>query len=207
MHFELVSYAFALLVAQFIPGPDFALVTRSSLVYGSRYGTYCALGIGTAILFHTTVIGFGGSYLLEQNDLLTNTILIISAFWILYLAWKAWPKNNKASGGEEEEITLPQKSSLYIQALVTNLLNPKCFLFIGVLSAPLLVPGNPSWMPFAIMAIAAGQAAVFWTLWSYLLRLGPLERVLTRHKVLMDRFFAILFTFFACYILYQVVFS
>lgn len=205
---DLIPYSLALLVSQFIPGPDFALVTRSSLVYGARYGAYCALGIGVAILFHTTVIGFGGAYLLEQNVTLTKVILGISALWILYLAWKSWPKKGARTEQEEDVVAeLPGRSQLFIQAAVTNLLNPKCFLFIASLSTPLLRTGSPSWMPFAIMAIAAGQGVVFWALWSYLLRLGPLERVLTRHKVGLDKFFSILFSCFACYILYLSLFE
>lgn len=203
----LIVFALALIVAQFVPGPDFALVTRASLVYGARYGVYCALGIGTALLFHTSVIAFGGSYLLKQNDTLTRCILAVSAVWILYLAWKSWPRKKKQPEGDSGEgRELPSRKSLYFQAGITNLLNPKCFIFVGVLAAPLLRPGNPSWYPLAIIIIAVGQAVVLWAAWSYLLRLGPLERIFTRHHALIDRVFSILFTCFACGVLYQVIF-
>ena len=205
---EFLLLALSLVVAQFIPGPDFALVTRASLIYGSRYGAYCALGIASAILFHCIVICVGGTYILQQNDLLTRCILSLSAVWILYLSWKTWPKKKKDSPAAEENanIPLPQKRELYFQAIITNLLNPKCFLFIAGLFLPLLANGHTLVTPIVITAIAVGQAAILWTAWSYAIKLGPLEKILTRNKNILDRAFSILFTLFALMIIYGVIF-
>lgn len=206
---ELLQLALLLVVAQFIPGPDFALVTRASLIYGSRYGTYCALGIGTAILFHCLVICLGGTYILEQNVLLTRSILAVSAIWILYLSWKTWPKKSKTAPApteEAENIALPRKRELYFQAVITNLLNPKCFLFIASLFISHLLPGHKPYIPYAITAIAAGQAVVLWAVWGYVIKLGPLEKILTRHKDVLDRAFSILFSVFAIMVMYEVIF-
>ncbi len=203
---ELLQFSLLLLVAQFTPGPDFALITRSSLIYGPRYGAYCALGIGSALFIHCSVICLGGAYLLSRNENLTRGILAVSAIWILYLSWKSWPRPQKQTNETQEaDFTLPGKKSIYIQAVVTNLLNPKCFLFLAALAAPLLAPGQPPHtIPF-IFLIAVGQAIVFWTIWSYALRLGPLEKRLVRHAKLIDRFFSILFALFALAILYEVI--
>lgn len=206
---DLLQLALLLIVAQFIPGPDFALVTRASLIYGTRYGAYCALGIGTAILFHCFVICLGGAYILEQNVLLTRSILAVSAIWILYLSWKAWPKKNKMvpdSKEEPDKDTLPRKRELYFQAVITNLLNPKCFLFIASLFMPRLLPGHKPYIPYAITAIAVGQAVVLWAVWGYVIKLGPLEKMLTRHKDVLDRIFSILFSVFAFMVMYTVIF-
>lgn len=204
---ELLNFALLLIVAQFIPGPDFALVTRASLIYGSRYGAYCALGIASAILFHCTVICVGGTYILQQNDSLTRCILALSAVWILYLSWKAWPKKKKNVQAEEDvTMALPRKRELYFQAVITNLLNPKCFLFISALAVPLLAKGHTLVTPIAITIIAVGQAAVLWAAWSYAIKLGPLEKILTRNKEVLDRLFSILFTLFALTIIYNTLF-
>lgn len=56
--------------------------------------------------------------------------------WMLYLAWKIWPRGRNAFLAGCGDI--PPASCIYRDALVTNLMNPKATFFFVALSAPLL---------------------------------------------------------------------
>lgn len=199
----------ALWGAQFLPGPDFALVTRSSIRYGSKYGAVCALGIGSALLIHSLIVCFGASYLFQQGNIITQIILGISALWLSYLAWKMWPKsaNHQTSTlDEEENAELPPPSHLYKQAFMTNLLNPKCVIFLATISSSVLAShGGSLTSIIVVISLVVGQGIVGWAAWSYALRLGPINRVLQNHVRLLDRIFACLLGLFIILILHSLL--
>ena len=217
----ILQFSLLLIVAQFIPGPDFALISRSTLVYGVKAGVMCALGIGSALFIHCAIVCWGGMYLLEQREWLTQGLLAVAALWLLYLAYKMWPKkgevhplhlNKEAEGAEETPGELGRGQgvalkSFFVQAFITNIVNAKCVIFLATLAAPLLVPGHPAWTPWAIMGIAVGQAVILWSAWAYFLRLRLVESIVSRFIVVLDRVFSLGLVYFALFIVYKMLFS
>lgn len=124
------------LIALASPGPDFALILRTSLHRPTALGA--ALGISLAIMVHATLSLTGISMLIASNPLL---FMVIKACGALYLGW--------LGGGalmasiRRGEATQQQAGSEIrgwergVRAgLATNLLNPKALLFfIGLLAA------------------------------------------------------------------------
>jgi len=49
---EILAVATITILAVISPGPDFAMVTRNSYLYGRRTGLLCALGIGLGVQVH-----------------------------------------------------------------------------------------------------------------------------------------------------------
>lgn len=45
-----LSISLLILLATISPGPDFALITKNSLLYSRKHGVYCALGISISLL-------------------------------------------------------------------------------------------------------------------------------------------------------------
>ncbi|MFZ0220015.1 MAG: hypothetical protein WAL30_07410 [Candidatus Aquirickettsiella sp.] len=41
-----------MLFVSIVPGPDFALITKNTLLYSRRSGLFTALGLGCAVLIH-----------------------------------------------------------------------------------------------------------------------------------------------------------
>ncbi|WP_458023268.1 LysE family translocator, partial [Pseudomonas aeruginosa] len=80
----LLTLAAVFAVALVSPGPDVALVVRTSLHQGRRAGLASALGLACGILLHTTLVLTGVSLLLSRTPVL---FAILQALGALYLAW------------------------------------------------------------------------------------------------------------------------
>lgn len=68
----LLTLAAVFAVALVSPGPDVALVVRTSLHQGRRAGLASALGLACGILLHTTLVLTGVSLLLSRTPVLFN---------------------------------------------------------------------------------------------------------------------------------------
>ncbi|WP_254058332.1 LysE family translocator, partial [Pseudomonas aeruginosa] len=80
----LLTLAAVFAIALVSPGPDVALVVRTSLHQGRRAGLASALGLACGILLHTTLVLTGVSLLLSRTPVL---FAILQALGALYLAW------------------------------------------------------------------------------------------------------------------------
>src|SRR5437764_750178 len=74
-----------MLLSAMLPGPDFALVTKNSILHSRRSGFFTSLGIGTAILIHITYCVLGLGAIISQSVLLFSIIKFIGAIYLLYL--------------------------------------------------------------------------------------------------------------------------
>ncbi|MBW6150639.1 LysE family transporter, partial [Pseudomonas aeruginosa] len=79
----LLTLAAVFAIALVSPGPDVALVVRTSLHQGRRAGLASALGLACGILLHTTLVLTGVSLLLSRTPVL---FAILQALGALYLA-------------------------------------------------------------------------------------------------------------------------
>ena len=125
-------FAGILLLSQASPGPDQAFVTRSTLAYGFGAGVMAALGIGTGIVAHAALACTVGASVF--HSFLGVGLFCAASCWMLYLAWKIWPRGRNAFLAGCGDI--PPASGIYRDALVTNLMNPKATFFFVALSAP-----------------------------------------------------------------------
>jgi len=66
------------------PGPDFAIVTRLSIVSGRRTGFLAACGVSSAIGVYVLICIFGLSVIINA---LPNLSSILSFIGAIYLAW------------------------------------------------------------------------------------------------------------------------
>lgn len=193
--------------AQALPGPDFALVTRASIRYGTAYGVACSMGIATALLVHCIIICLGVVYILNECPMITNVVLGAAVLWLLYLAWQSWPKKGVVASDGDEEVELPARRKLFIQGFITNILNAKCILFLFSISTPILAKSEGWFAPLMFTGIIVGQGAIGWAGWSYALRFGPVNKILQRHTQAIERIFSILLTIFAVIISYEIISS
>lgn len=64
---ELLAVITITLVAVISPGPDFAMVTRNSLMRSRRAGVLTAWGIGLGVLVHVAYTLVGVGLLIQQS--------------------------------------------------------------------------------------------------------------------------------------------
>lgn len=124
------------------PGPDFAMVTRNSLLLSRRAGVWTALGIGLGVLVHIgyTLVGVG--LLIAQSLWLFNAIKLAGAAYLVYLGVKML--RAKPGGALAEGAAEPLSDAAALRTgFLTNALNPKTTVFIVSLFMQVVRPETP----------------------------------------------------------------
>ncbi|MFR1319538.1 MAG: LysE family translocator [Akkermansia sp.] len=102
---EELIFAGILLLSQASPGPDQAFVTRSTLAYGFGAGVMAALGIGTGVVAHAALACTVGASVFHSP--LGLALFCLASCWMLYLAWKIWPRGGKSPVPADGNIPRP----------------------------------------------------------------------------------------------------
>lgn len=139
---ELIAVVTITLLAVISPGPDFAMVTRNSLMLSRRVGVLTALGIGLGVLVHVTYTLIGVGLLIQQSLWLFNTIKLVGAIYLVYLGVKML--RAKPSGTLIDNIVAPLSDAAALRTgFLTNALNPKTTVFIVSLFMQVVRPATP----------------------------------------------------------------
>ncbi|ROR05111.1 LysE family translocator [Erwinia sp. JUb26] len=139
---ELIAVITITLLAVISPGPDFAMVTRNSLMLSRRAGVLTALGIGLGVLVHVTYTLVGVGLLIQQSLWLFNTIRLVGAVWLVYLGIKML--RSRAGGTPVDRRVIPLSDAAALRTgFLTNVLNPKTTIFIVSLFMQVVGPETP----------------------------------------------------------------
>lgn len=129
MNYEiLLTFSLATAVLAISPGPDNIFVLIQSITHGKRYGFATIAGLMTGCLVHTSLLAFGVSLFIKDNDFFYFIIKVFGAVYLIYLAVKVLRSDgNIVLSGD----AVPKKSiwQLYKQGFITNVLNPKVTIF------------------------------------------------------------------------------
>ena len=142
------------------PGPDFVIVTQSSLSHGRNAGIATSLGVAVGCLIHITYCILGIGVIVAESILLFNIIKYLGAAYLIYLGIKALVSKNKSLISDEIITASTALSfwSAFKKGLLVNLLNPKVTLFILSIFTQVIDPDTPLLiqasfgMEFAIIA-------------------------------------------------------
>ena len=110
------------------PGPDMIYTAARSLSQGTRAGVFSALGVFAGCLFHITAAVFGLSKIIEQSVLLFSIIKYAGAAYLIYLGLRSL-LNKKKSKTEFHALPPMPNQKVFLQGMVTNILNPKVAIF------------------------------------------------------------------------------
>jgi threonine/homoserine/homoserine lactone efflux protein len=124
----LISFAFATAILAISPGPDNIFVLTQSIVNGTKYGIATVLGLMSGCLVHTTLVAFGVSAIIKENESLFFIIKLLGASYLLFLAYKVYKSNAKivlSNTNIQKESTF----KLFKKGFIMNVLNPKVALF------------------------------------------------------------------------------
>jgi threonine/homoserine/homoserine lactone efflux protein len=123
----LALFMLAALALNLTPGPDMLYVTARSVSDGRRAGIVAALGIGAGTLVHISALALGLAALLAAVPLAYDVLRIAGAVYLLVIGVQLLlrPRSSSATAA------LPPAShkTIFAQAVVTNVLNPKVALF------------------------------------------------------------------------------
>lgn len=124
----LVPFFIAALTLNLTPGADMSYVIARSAGQGRAAGIGSALGIAAGSLVHSLLAALGLSALVMQSEAAFQVVKFAGAAYLLYLAWKAWRSDGVAV--EAARRAPASLGRIFVEGLLTNLLNPKVALFI-----------------------------------------------------------------------------
>ena len=123
----LALFMLAALALYLTPGPDMLYVTARSVSDGRRAGIVAALGIGTGTLVHITALALGLAALLAAVPLAYDALRIAGAVYLLVIGVQLLFRPRRAA---VTAVVAPASyKTIFAQAVVTNVLNPKVALF------------------------------------------------------------------------------
>ncbi|QXP62495.1 LysE family translocator [Polaribacter sp. HaHaR_3_91] len=124
----LISFAFATVILAISPGPDNIFVLTQSIVNGTKYGIATVLGLMSGCLVHTTLVAFGVSAIIKENESLFFIIKLLGASYLLFLAYKVY-KSDAEIVLSNNNIQKESTFKLFKKGFIMNVLNPKVALF------------------------------------------------------------------------------
>ncbi|MGC8227946.1 LysE family translocator [Pseudobacillus badius] len=110
-----------------IPGPAVFLTITRTAQGGRKAGILAGAGIATGDFIHTLCAAVGLSAILMTSALAFNIVKFAGAAYLLYMGIRAVLE--KSSGSGTAEIAPASAFSVYGQAIVAEVLNPKTALF------------------------------------------------------------------------------
>jgi threonine/homoserine/homoserine lactone efflux protein len=123
----LALFMLAALALNLTPGPDMLYVTARSVSDGRRAGIVAALGIGAGTLVHVTALALGLAALLAAVPLAYDVLRIAGAVYLLVIGVQLLlrPRGANATAA----LAPASHKTIFAQAVITNVLNPKVALF------------------------------------------------------------------------------
>lgn len=112
-----------------IPGPDMAFMLARCIAQGRRAGVLAALGFNSGSYVHLTAAVLGLSAVLAASTMAFNIIRWLGAAYLIYLGISAFVSKQGAfviSGRGESQRS---NASIFWQAFLTDVLNPKVIMF------------------------------------------------------------------------------
>jgi len=124
----LISFAFATSILAISPGPDNIFVLTQSIVNGRKYGFATVLGLMTGCIIHTTLVAFGVSAIIKNQENLFFLLKLFGASYLLFLAYKVYQSDAEITFSTEN---IQKKSTLQLfkTGFLMNVLNPKVTIF------------------------------------------------------------------------------
>jgi threonine/homoserine/homoserine lactone efflux protein len=116
------------LLLNIMPGPDSLLIMTRSATQGWRAGMAATMGIGTGTMVHVLAAAVGLSAILATSATAFMIVKYVGAAYILYMAVGLLLSKRKGAAVAVAVPPLPYRK-IYLQGLLTNVLNPKVAIF------------------------------------------------------------------------------
>ncbi len=117
--------SFLLVIA---PGPSVVYVVAHSLRLGRAAGIASALGTNFGSYGLIIVAAFSFSGLIEKFPQFLTVVQLCGGLYVGWIAYKMWPRHSLPDA-ETVDVELRSNSRIFLNGVITTLLNPKDILF------------------------------------------------------------------------------
>ncbi|MFD0674587.1 LysE family translocator [Cohnella sp. GCM10027633] len=146
------------------PGNDTLYILGRTISQGRRAGVLSVAGIITGAAIHTAFAATGLSLILMKSATVFNVIKWVGAAYLIYLGIRSL----LTKSAEETRIEVQDKSMhrrIYMQGLLTNVLNPKVALFYLAFMPQFISPDNAfGSLPFLALGLTFITTGTIWCL-------------------------------------------
>ncbi len=190
---ELPLILLAALVSTGSPGPAILAIAGTSMTSGRRAGLATAAGVTTGSWMWSMMAAFGLGAVMLSHVWLFETIRMLGAGYLLFLAVKSARAALRPGIIEITGRHVPSLRRAYGNGLALHLTNPKAILFFGSLFS-LGVPPGSSWENLATIIAAVGiQSALIFLGYALLFSSARMVRVYSRFRRAFEAVFACVF--------------
>lgn len=161
VHYEM--FVVAGIILNITPGSDTIYILSRSIAQGQRAGIYSVLGIISGCAVHTLLAALGLSVILAQSAMAFMLVKLAGALYLGYLGITTL----LAKDGNLLSLTenVMSKRDIYLQGLLTNVLNPKVALFFLSFMPQFIDPQNSYGItPFIILGATFLTTGTLWCL-------------------------------------------
>jgi len=159
---EFITVAVIHLLAVMSPGPDFALISRNSLVYSRKTGIYSAIGLACGILVHVTYSLIGIGLIIAKSIVLFSVIKFLGAGYLILIGYKSLKAKPHSLIAEQLSARNGvDKFAAIKMGFLTNALNPKVTLFFLSVFTQVISPKTP----FAIQLLYGLEMSAMTFVW------------------------------------------
>ena len=161
-----------------LPGPDFALIAKISLMNGRPQGQAAAVGVALGICVHTTAAMLGISAIIAQSVLWFSVLKYVGAAYLVWLGILALRAGRRAGQPVSAAVVktahqphaTPAADSMNLrrwlhffgQGFLTNALNPKAVLLFLTFLPQFMDPHTPLAPQFLTLGSIMSGLCLFW---------------------------------------------
>lgn len=121
---SLLAFAAIALGMVLTPGPNMVYLISRSICQGRAAGLISLAGVALGFVFYMLCAAFGITALVLAVPYAYDTIRIVGAAYLLWLAWQAVRPGGR-SPFEVKDLPVDSARKLFAMGFLTNLLNPK----------------------------------------------------------------------------------
>lgn len=163
--FDIVHYPLFILTAvtlNLYPGPDTLYILGRSAAQGRAAGVVSALGIGSGAVIHSLLGALGLTAVVAASAMAFSVIKWVGAAYLVYLGVSMLLAKNEGPAKASPPQSLRR---IYVQGVLTNVLNPKVALFFLALIPQFIAPGaaHPG-LAFLILGLTFVTTGTMWCL-------------------------------------------
>ncbi|HNC53166.1 MAG TPA: LysE family translocator [Accumulibacter sp.] len=146
------------------PGADSLYIASRSIGQGARAGVVAALGIVLGCCVHVLAAALGLSVLLTASGTLFTLIKLVGAAYLIYIGFSLALVRGSLAPSSGSVSVAPLRS-VFLQGLLTNVLNPKVALFFLAFLPQFIEPSSPDKMlAFVFLGAIFNFTTTLWCL-------------------------------------------
>jgi threonine/homoserine/homoserine lactone efflux protein len=160
---NLITFVLAGILLNLTPGPDTMYILARGTAQGTRAGVLSALGISTGGLTHTLAAALGLSVILASSAMAFTVLKYAGAAYLVLLGIRTLQQAADVQIGPNKPWIGTSGRAIYVQGLLTSVLNPKTAVFFLAFLPQFVDPDSRhTVLPFVLLGCLFVTTGTIW---------------------------------------------